>query len=101
MFAENNQWDTIKWTSKNDKPVSQKTYQRTQDQKRLHEMEDPEYVPKNVSYKLSQQIKEARIAKKMTQQALATAINRQLNIVKGYENGTEIPNTQMHVLPVA
>ena len=50
-------------------------------------------VPK-VSHDLKMQIQQARVAKKMTQQELATACNLQVAIIKSYENGTALPNSQ-------
>ena len=44
---------------------------------------------------LSQAIQQARIAKKLTQQQLATAINENARIIQSYENGQAIPNPQV------
>ena len=40
-------------------------------------------------------IQQARLAKKMSQQQLATAINEKPQVVQEYENGKAIPNQQV------
>lgn len=50
-------------------------------------------VPKT----LSKAIQQARMAKKMTQKDLATAINEKPQVIAEYENGKAIPNGQIIV----
>lgn len=48
-----------------------------------------------VSTELKKMIQQARLAKKMSQQQLATAINEKPQVVQEYENGKAIPNQQV------
>lgn len=48
-----------------------------------------------VNASLSKAITQARIAKKMTQQQLATAINERAQVIQQYESGKAIPNPQI------
>ena len=48
-----------------------------------------------VDKSLSKAIQQARMAKKMTQKDLATAINEKPQIIGEYENGKAIPNGQI------
>ena len=48
-----------------------------------------------VDKELSKAIATARMAKKMTQKDLATAINESAKIIQDYENGKAIPNPQV------
>lgn len=48
-----------------------------------------------VNKSLSKAITQARIAKKMTQQQLATAINERAQVIQQYESGQAIPNPQI------
>jgi putative transcription factor len=50
-----------------------------------------------VNKSLSKAISQARLAKKMTQQQLATAINERSQIIQQYESGQAIPNPQILV----
>merc|ERR1712012_81645 len=50
-----------------------------------------------VDRSLSKAIMQARMAKKMTQKELATAINEKPQVVAEYENGKAIPNGQIIV----
>eukprot|EP00617_Octactis_speculum_P022760 CAMPEP_0185763764 /NCGR_PEP_ID=MMETSP1174-20130828/22670_1 /TAXON_ID=35687 /ORGANISM="Dictyocha speculum, Strain CCMP1381" /LENGTH=139 /DNA_ID=CAMNT_0028445999 /DNA_START=63 /DNA_END=482 /DNA_ORIENTATION=+ len=50
-----------------------------------------------VDKSLSKAIMQARLAKKMNQKALATAINEKPNIIQDYESGKAIPNPQILV----
>jgi putative transcription factor len=63
--------------------------------KKLEESEDLQHstVPKT----LSKAIQQARMAKKMTQKELATAINEKPQVIAEYENGKAIPNGQIIV----
>ncbi|QDZ21257.1 multiprotein-bridging factor [Chloropicon primus] len=56
---------------------------------------DEAFAHKKVSTDLKKAIQQARMAKKMTQAQLATAINEQPKIVQEYENGKAIPNNQI------
>jgi putative transcription factor len=48
-----------------------------------------------VNANLSKAIQQARIAKSMTQKALATAINEKPQVIQQYESGQAIPNPQV------
>ncbi len=48
-----------------------------------------------VNRNLSASIQQARLAKKMTQAQLATAINERAQIIQQYESGQAIPNPQI------
>lgn len=63
--------------------------------RKLEESEDLKHdtVPKT----LSKAIQQARMAKKMTQKDLATAINEKPQVIAEYENGKAIPNGQIIV----
>jgi len=82
--------------------VSEKKYnsgtnQNTQsvDAKKIEQqVEDGDFEVQKVSHDLKMQIQQSRVAKKLTQQQLATACNLQVAIVKSYENGTAVPNQQ-------
>jgi putative transcription factor len=50
---------------------------------------------KKVDLGLSKAIQQARIAKSMTQKALATAINEKPQIIQQYECGAAVPNPQI------
>jgi len=50
-----------------------------------------------VDRSLSKAIQQARMAKKMTQKELATAINEKPQVIAQYENGKAIPNGQLIV----
>jgi putative transcription factor len=55
------------------------------------------FAHKTVNLELSKAITQARMAKKMTQVQLATAINEKPDIVRDYEAGKAIPNPQILV----
>mmetsp|Transcript_6569 Transcript_6569/g.9930 ORF Transcript_6569/g.9930 Transcript_6569/m.9930 type:complete len:149 (-) Transcript_6569:24-470(-) len=57
--------------------------------------ETEEFKHDRVDRSLALAIQQARLAKKMTQKALATAINEKPQIVGEYESGRAIPNPQM------
>merc|ERR1739844_443202 len=61
----------------------------------LEESEDLKHA--KVDKLLSKAIMQARMAKKMTQKDLATAINEKPQVVAEYENGKAIPNGQIIV----
>jgi putative transcription factor len=63
--------------------------------RKLEESEDLKHATVNKS--LSKAIQQARIAKKMTQKELATAINEKPQVIAEYENGKAIPNGQIIV----
>merc|ERR1719486_255770 len=48
-----------------------------------------------VSLEFKTALQQARLAKKMTQKALATAINEKDSVVNEYESGKAIPNGQI------
>merc|ERR1719378_680729 len=50
-----------------------------------------------VSHELRTALQKARVAKGMTQKALATALNERVQLVNEYESGKAIPNTQLIV----
>ena len=49
----------------------------------------------SVNKELSKAIAQARLAKKMTQAQLATAINERPQVIQQYECGQAIPNSQI------
>jgi putative transcription factor len=57
--------------------------------------ESDEMKHDKVDKSLSKAIQQARMAKKMTQKDLATAINEKPQIIGEYENGKAIPNGQI------
>ena len=57
-------------------------------------IESEDYKIPSVSRSLSVQIMNARCDKKMTQKDLANKVNEKVDIIKNYENGTAIPNSQ-------
>ena len=59
--------------------------------------ESEELVHASVPKTLSKAIQQARMAKKMTQKDLATAINEKPQVISEYENGKAIPNGQIIV----
>lgn len=59
--------------------------------------ESEELKHKTVPKTLSKAIQQARMAKKMTQKDLATAINEKPQVIGEYENGKAIPNGQIIV----
>merc|ERR550539_1584869 len=59
--------------------------------------ESDELAHKTVNRSLSKAIQQARMAKKMTQKELATAINEKPQVIAEYENGKAIPNGQIIV----
>jgi len=59
--------------------------------------ESDELKHAKVDRSLSKAIMQARMAKKMTQKQLATAINEKPQVVAEYENGKAIPNGQIIV----
>ena len=63
----------------------------------LKKLEDSteEFKHATVDKSLSRAIQQARLAKKMTQKDLATAINERPQIIQQYEAGTAIPNPQL------
>jgi len=65
----------------------------------LAKLEDSNDVFKHetVSRELSKAITQARMAKKLTQAQLATAINERAQIIQEYESGKAIPNAQVLV----
>ena len=62
--------------------------------KQLEEATDVGRIAK-VDKSLSKAIQQARMAKKMTQKELATAINEKPQVVGEYESGKAIPNPQI------
>ena len=54
-----------------------------------------EFHHSTVNKSLSQAIAQARLAKKMTQAQLATAINERQQVIQQYESGQAIPNPQI------
>ena len=62
--------------------------------KKLEEATDVGTIAK-VDKSLSKAIMQARMAKKMTQKELATAINEKPQVVGEYESGKAIPNPQI------
>lgn len=57
---------------------------------------DEDHVPKDkVSLTLRTQIQQARVAKGLTQKQLSTKCNLQASIIKDYEAGLAIPNSQI------
>jgi len=63
--------------------------------RKLEESEELKHA--KVDKSLSKAIMQARMAKKMTQKELATAINEKPQVVAEYENGKAIPNGQIIV----
>lgn len=63
--------------------------------RKLEESENLKHATVNKS--LSKAIQQARMAKKMTQKDLATAINEKPQVIGEYENGKAIPNGQIIV----
>jgi len=63
----------------------------------LAKLEDSDDVYKHqtVSSDLKKAITQARVAKKMSQKELATAINERPQVIQEYENGKAIPNAQV------
>ena len=57
--------------------------------------ESDEMKHDKVDKSLSKAIQQARMAKKMTQKDLATAINEKPQVIGEYENGKAIPNGQI------
>lgn len=57
--------------------------------------ETDELKHNKVNKSLSKAIQQARMAKKMTQKDLATAINEKPQVIGEYENGKAIPNGQI------
>ena len=62
--------------------------------KKLEEATDVGTIAK-VDKSLSKAIMQARMAKKMTQKDLATAINEKPQVVAEYESGKAVPNPQI------
>lgn len=62
--------------------------------KKLEEAEEAQRI-QTVNKNLAQAIMQARLAKKMTQAQLATAINERAQVVQQYEAGTAVPNGQI------
>jgi putative transcription factor len=62
--------------------------------KKLEESTE-EFKHNTVNQTLSKAISQARIAKKLTQKELATAINEKPQIIQEYESGKAIPNPQI------
>lgn len=62
--------------------------------KKLEESTD-EFKHASVGKELSKAIAQARLAKKMTQAQLATAINERPQVIQQYECGQAIPNSQI------
>ena len=62
--------------------------------KKLEEADDVGTIAK-VDKSLSKAIQQARMAKKLTQKDLATAINEKPQVVADYEAGKAIPNPQI------
>eukprot|EP01038_Epipyxis_sp_PR26KG_P006005 gene6005-8269_t len=54
-----------------------------------------EFKHETINRNLAQSIAQARLAKKMTQAQLATAINERPQIIQQYESGQAIPNPQI------
>lgn len=54
-----------------------------------------EFKHETVDRSLAQAIQQARLAKKLTQKQLATAINEKPQVIQQYENGQAIPNPQV------
>lgn len=67
----------------------------TMSARKLEESED--FKHQTVNKSLSKAIQQARMAKKMTQKDLATAINEKPQVIAEYENGKAIPNGQIIV----
>mmetsp|Transcript_19739 Transcript_19739/g.24900 ORF Transcript_19739/g.24900 Transcript_19739/m.24900 type:complete len:116 (-) Transcript_19739:338-685(-) len=63
--------------------------------RKLEETEELKH--KTVNKSLSKAIQQARMAKKMSQKDLATAINEKPQVIAEYENGKAIPNGQIIV----
>ena len=63
----------------------------------LRNLEDStdEFKHKTVDESLSKAITAARLARKLTQKDLATAINERPQIIQEYESGKAIPNSQI------
>jgi putative transcription factor len=63
----------------------------------LKKLEDSseDFKHNTVNRSLSQAIAQARLAKKLTQAQLATAINERPQIIQQYESGQAIPNPQI------
>ena len=59
--------------------------------------ETDELKHNKVGKSLSKAIQQARMAKKMSQKELATAINEKPQVIAEYENGKAIPNGQIIV----
>lgn len=57
--------------------------------RKLDEDEHPEI--KTVGLGFGKALMQARVAKSLTQEQLAMRVNVSLSVIKGYENGTEIP----------
>uniref|UniRef100_A0A7S2SAV4 HTH cro/C1-type domain-containing protein n=1 Tax=Rhizochromulina marina TaxID=1034831 RepID=A0A7S2SAV4_9STRA len=57
--------------------------------------ENEAFAHKSVDKSLSKAIMQARLAKKMNQKQLATAINEKPQIIQEYETGKAIPNQQI------
>jgi putative transcription factor len=62
--------------------------------RKLEESTD-EFKHQTVDESLSRAITTARLARKMTQRDLATAINERPQIIQEYESGRAIPNPQI------
>ena len=62
--------------------------------KKLEEADDVGVIAK-VDKSLSKAIQQARMAKKMTQKELATAVNEKPQVIGEYETGKAIPNPQI------
>jgi putative transcription factor len=54
-----------------------------------------EFKHETVNRNLSQAIQQARLARKLTQKQLATAINEKAQVIQQYESGQAIPNPQV------
>mmetsp|Transcript_19738 Transcript_19738/g.24898 ORF Transcript_19738/g.24898 Transcript_19738/m.24898 type:complete len:176 (-) Transcript_19738:338-865(-) len=67
----------------------------TMSARKLEETEELKH--KTVNKSLSKAIQQARMAKKMSQKDLATAINEKPQVIAEYENGKAIPNGQIIV----
>eukprot|EP00457_Paulinella_chromatophora_P017355 gb/GEZN01018386.1/.p1 GENE.gb/GEZN01018386.1/~~gb/GEZN01018386.1/.p1 ORF type:complete len:141 (+),score=24.73 gb/GEZN01018386.1/:144-566(+) len=59
---------------------------------KLDDNEVDDFKHKEIPLEFKKALMQARMAKKMTQVQLATAINTKSNVIQTYENGTAIPD---------
>lgn len=92
-------WNVVQWKkppAKKDREGQVVSRDREAESKvrKLDEVNDAEHVER-CSLQLQRQIQQARLAKKLSQKALAQAINMTPRVIQDYESGKAVPTTQV------